>query len=244
MRILTVLLSLLLTPALFAQEDGNRRGISPEDYQRAAAQIREAVANGQVSKEDAETRLMEMRKMVSRQKASEKSPQRGEIKRPDAPVREAMANYRRQLGTDIKNGKITREEAGSLMEQFEIRAKYRVAAGEIRTAIAEGHITEDEGKKKLAGMRARMTKSAEGAKRGVAAKSKVGTKSKLGAGRAEIKEASNKACCGGECTGACKAEKKEASKKACCGGECSGACKPLNLWKNRTNCKSSLWKRG
>ena len=66
MRILTVLLSLLLTPALFAQEDGNRRGISPEDYQRAAAQIREAVANGQVSKEDAETRLMEMRKMVSR----------------------------------------------------------------------------------------------------------------------------------------------------------------------------------
>ena len=39
--------------------------ISVEDYRRAEAQIRQAVEKGEVSREDAEKRLVEMRKLIA-----------------------------------------------------------------------------------------------------------------------------------------------------------------------------------
>ena len=49
-------------------DKGDRRGISVEDYRRGEAQIRELVEKGKVSREDAEKRLIEMRKRVRREK--------------------------------------------------------------------------------------------------------------------------------------------------------------------------------
>ena len=46
----------------------DQRGISVEDYRRAEREIRELVEKGKVSKEDAERRLIEMRKAIRREK--------------------------------------------------------------------------------------------------------------------------------------------------------------------------------
>ena len=46
----------------------DQRGISVEDYRRAEKEIRELVEKGKVSKEDAERRLIEMRKAIRREK--------------------------------------------------------------------------------------------------------------------------------------------------------------------------------
>ena len=46
----------------------DQRGISVEDYRRAEKEIRELVEKGNVSKEDAERRLIEMRKAIRREK--------------------------------------------------------------------------------------------------------------------------------------------------------------------------------
>ena len=44
---------------------------SVEEYRRAAVEIRTAVENGKVSREDAEKRLIEMRKMIRCEKSAE-----------------------------------------------------------------------------------------------------------------------------------------------------------------------------
>jgi polyhydroxyalkanoate synthesis regulator phasin len=51
-----------------------RRGISVEEYRRGEAQIRELVEKGKVSKEDAEKRLIEMRKAIRSDRATERRP--------------------------------------------------------------------------------------------------------------------------------------------------------------------------
>ena len=51
-----------------------RRGISVEEYRRGEAQIRELVEKGKVSKEDAEKRLIEMRKTIRTDRATERRP--------------------------------------------------------------------------------------------------------------------------------------------------------------------------
>ena len=52
------------------QEDrGEKRGLSVEEYRRAEAKIRELVKKGEVSKEDAEKRLIEMRKSIRTEKS-------------------------------------------------------------------------------------------------------------------------------------------------------------------------------
>ena len=47
----------------------DKRGFSVEDYRRAEAEIRELVKKGKVSKEDAEKRLIEMRKAIRTEKS-------------------------------------------------------------------------------------------------------------------------------------------------------------------------------
>ena len=52
------------------QEDrSDKHGISVEEYRRAEAKIRELVKKGEVSKEDAEKRLIEMRKSIRTEKS-------------------------------------------------------------------------------------------------------------------------------------------------------------------------------
>lgn len=51
-----------------------RRGISVEEYRRGEVQIRELVEKGKVSKEDAEKRLIEMRKAIRSDRATERRP--------------------------------------------------------------------------------------------------------------------------------------------------------------------------
>ena len=60
----------------------DQRGISVEEYRRGEAQIRELVKKGKVSKEDAEKRLIEMRKAI---RSEEPDSEKSEVK-PEEPA--------------------------------------------------------------------------------------------------------------------------------------------------------------
>ena len=87
-----------------------RRGISVEEYRRGETQIRELVNKGKVSKEDAEKRLIEMRKAIRSEKpkgdsrGSQGGSERGERSRNrDSDRRSSRATDRRQGGRGGEN---------------------------------------------------------------------------------------------------------------------------------------------
>ena len=97
-------------PIGFAQthEQGGARQKEPgsstsvEEYRRAAVEIREAVEAGTVSREDAEKRLIEMRKAIGREKseARDSSISVEEYRRAEVGIRKA-----------VEAGKVSGEDA-------------------------------------------------------------------------------------------------------------------------------------
>ena len=87
-----------------------RRGISVEEYRRGETQIRELVNKGKVSKEDAEKRLIEMRKAIRSEKpkgdnrGSQGGSERGERSRNrDSDRRSNRATDSRPRGQGGEN---------------------------------------------------------------------------------------------------------------------------------------------
>ena len=83
--------------------EAERRVITREEYARAEAELRQAVAEGRISGEDARARLDGMRKMIAEQTGRQE---------PDAEFRAIEARIR----AAVEAGTITREEAGKLLE--------------------------------------------------------------------------------------------------------------------------------
>jgi len=81
-----------------------KRGLSVEEYRRGEKQIRQLVKEGKVSPEDAEKRLIEMRKAIRQEKPAEKKERRDisveEYRRAEVEIRQA-----------VKAGKISKEDA-------------------------------------------------------------------------------------------------------------------------------------
>lgn len=67
------------------QRDGERRRITREDYERAAAELREAVAEGRISEEDAIARLTAMRRMMAEQDERRPDTDERPSRAPDEP---------------------------------------------------------------------------------------------------------------------------------------------------------------
>ena len=142
-------------------ENAQEKGISVEDYRRAEKKITAAVEAGKVSKEDAEKRLIEMRKAVRGDKAKGKG--RGF----------SVEDYRRaekRMKAGIEAGKISKEDAekrliemrkaihsegedGEKEGRDERGVKFRAIEEEIWAAVKAGKLSKEAAHKKLAGLK-------------------------------------------------------------------------------------------
>ena len=142
-------------------ENAQEKGISVEDYRRAEEKIKAAVEAGKVSKEDAEKRLIEMRKAVRGDKAKGKG--RGF----------SVEDYRRaekRMKAGIEAGKISKEDAekrliemrkaihsegedGEKEGRDERGVKFRAIEEEIWAAVKAGKLSKEAAHKKLAGLK-------------------------------------------------------------------------------------------
>lgn len=136
------------------------KSLSVEDYRKAEAKIKAAVEAGKVSREDAEKKLGEMRRMVRADGA--RTGGRGL----------SAEDYRRaekRMKAGVESGKITREEAEKRMAEMrrrmqsqkqgprpagtgrevELKKKFHAAERKIMAAVEAGKISKEEGKKKL-----------------------------------------------------------------------------------------------
>ena len=122
---------------------GDRRGISVEDYRRGEAQIRELVEKGKVSKEDAEKRLIEMRKLVVRDPGKKKAgdADKGQDRDLEAKKRRYQA-YAREIEAAVKSGDLSRKEADKKL--IEVRTKLFRNGGE--KPAAKGDRRVDSGR--------------------------------------------------------------------------------------------------
>ncbi|KPL13177.1 hypothetical protein AMJ85_00115 [candidate division BRC1 bacterium SM23_51] len=152
------------------RSERGERSITVEEYRRAEAKMRKMVEDGKAKPEDVERRLIEMRKMMAGQ------AERGGKRDVD------WEGIKKRIEGAVKSGKMTREEADAKYEEIKqrmggqtdsdskriSREDFAKAAGEIRKAIAEGKITKEQGRAKLAAMRIMIAEKSEGAaKRGV-----------------------------------------------------------------------------
>ncbi|MFP6883731.1 MAG: hypothetical protein VCA40_04820 [Roseibacillus sp.] len=142
-------------------ENAQEKGISVGDYRRAEEKIKAAVEAGKVSKEDAEKRLIEMRKAVRGDKAKGKG--RGF----------SVEDYRRaekRMKAGIEAGKISKEDAekrliemrkaihsegedGEKEGRDERGVKFRAIEEEIWAAVKAGKLSKEAAHKKLAGLK-------------------------------------------------------------------------------------------
>jgi beta-lactamase regulating signal transducer with metallopeptidase domain/polyhydroxyalkanoate synthesis regulator phasin len=140
-------------------EHVEKRGISVEEYKRAAADLRKLVEAGKVTPAHAEQRLLEMRKMI--------------VDNPDDSGRREAARtsreeyYKRnsaELAKLVEAGKITPEQARVRLERMreemakseaeEARAKaMNQEAEKIMQAVRNGKLSRQEAEKKLEAMR-------------------------------------------------------------------------------------------
>ena len=145
-------------------ENAQEKGISVEDYRRAEEKIKAAVEAGKVSKEDAEKRLIEMRKAVRGDKAKGKG--RGF----------SVEDYRRaekRMKAGIEAGKISKEDAekrliemrkaihsergdGKKKDRDERGVKFRAIEEKTWAAVKAGKLSKDDAMKKLEDLKKEM----------------------------------------------------------------------------------------
>ena len=145
-------------------ENSQEKGISVEDYRRAEEKIKAAVEAGKVSKEDAEKRLIEMRKAVRGDKAKGKG--RGF----------SVEDYRRaekRMKAGIEAGKISKEDAekrliemrkaihsergdGKKKDRDERGVKFRAIEEKTWAAVKAGKLSKDDAMKKLEDLKKEM----------------------------------------------------------------------------------------
>ncbi len=145
-------------------ENAQEKGISVEDYRRAEEKIKAAVEAGKVSKEDAEKRLIEMRKAVRGDKAKGKG--RGF----------SVEDYRRaekRMKAGIEAGKISKEDAekrliemrkaihsergdGKKKDRDERGVKFRAIEEKTWAAVKAGKLSKDDAMKKLENLKKEM----------------------------------------------------------------------------------------
>jgi len=150
------------------QSERGRRSITIEEYRRAEAKMRKMVEDGKAKPEDAERRLIEMRKMIGGQ-----SKRGGEQQRTTRGDKRAeYEGFERRIKAAVREGKMTREEAGEQLEGFRRRMEmveqgkqgerritredYARAEAELKKAVAEGRISEEDVRVRLNEMRRMM----------------------------------------------------------------------------------------
>jgi len=87
-----------------------KQGITRGDYAKAEAKMNEMVASGEITQEKMDKVLGEMRKMISSQRGKERGSRADRGDRDD--ISDECLELRRRLGTAVRNGDMTREEAG------------------------------------------------------------------------------------------------------------------------------------
>jgi len=140
-------------------ENAQEKGISVEDYRRAEEKIKAAVEAGKVSKEDAEKRLIEMRKAVRGDKA------KGEGRRFSA---EDYRRAEKRMKAGIEAGKISKEDAEKRLIEMRKAVRgdkakgegrrfsaedYRRAEKRMKAGIEAGKISKEDAEKRLIEMR-------------------------------------------------------------------------------------------
>ena len=145
-------------------ENAQEKGISVEDYRRAEEKIKAAVEAGKVSKEDAEKRLIEMRKAVRGDKA------KGEGRRFSA---EDYRRAEKRMKAGIEAGKISKEDAekrliemrkaihsergdGKKKDRDERGVKFRAIEEKTWAAVKAGKLSKDDAMKKLEDLKKEM----------------------------------------------------------------------------------------
>ena len=145
-------------------ENSQEKGISVEDYRRAEEKIKAAVEAGKVSKEDAEKRLIEMRKAVRGDKA------KGEGRRFSA---EDYRRAEKRMKAGIEAGKISKEDAekrliemrkaihsergdGKKKDRDERGVKFRAIEEKTWAAVKAGKLSKDDAMKKLEDLKKEM----------------------------------------------------------------------------------------
>jgi beta-lactamase regulating signal transducer with metallopeptidase domain len=139
------------------QRGGERRRITREDYARAEAELRTAVAEGRVSEEDARARLQGMRKMMGEQgERGERRITIEEYKRAEAKMRK-MIEEGKAKPEDVERRLIEmRRMMGQRRERGErgiTREDYARAEAELRKLVAEGKISAEDARTRLSEMR-------------------------------------------------------------------------------------------
>ena len=161
------------------QSERGQRGITIEEYKRAEAKMRKMIEDGKAKPEDVERRLIEMRKMIGDQ--SKRGGERQRTTRGDK--RTEYEGFERRIKAAVRQGKMTREEAGEKLKGFRRRMEmakqaergersitrkdYARVEAELDKAIAEGRISEEDAKARLNGMRREMAKQAEHGERSI-----------------------------------------------------------------------------
>ena len=134
--------------------------ISREDYNKAAGEIHKAIAEGKLTKEEGREKLAAIRKMIGEKSEAGtwKKSREGEAKK-DVD----WEGIKKRIEGAVKSGDMTREEADVQYEAVKKRMAgdskrigrddYSEAAREIREAVAEGKLTKEAGREKLAAIR-------------------------------------------------------------------------------------------
>lgn len=140
---------------LAAGRGGDSTRISREDYARAEAELRKAVAEGRTSPEDARARLNGMRREMARQaERGERGITVEQYKRAEAKMRK-MIEEGKAKPEDVERRLI---EMRKMMadQRGDMRARYEGFERRIRAAVEAGEMTPEEAREKLAGYRRRL----------------------------------------------------------------------------------------
>ena len=155
-----------------ANPDGHNRGISVEEYRRGEAQIRELVKKGKVSKEDAEKRLIEMRKAIR----GEKKPESDSRHSVDG-LKKKYDSLEKEIWSAVKAGKLSKKDAGKKLaalkkkmfggkeghdKEDDLKRKYNSLEKEMQAAIKAGKLSKKDAGKKLAALKKEMFGGNEG----------------------------------------------------------------------------------
>ncbi|MBN2128259.1 MAG: hypothetical protein JW741_02140 [Sedimentisphaerales bacterium] len=133
---------------------GERR-ISREDLAKAAGEIRKAIAEGKITKEQGRAKLGAMRKMI------------GEKSESTAGREVDWERIKKRIDGAVKSGQMTREQADAKYREIrkrmarenqgeDKRGKYESVERRIKAALEAGKITPEQARKKLQAYRKRM----------------------------------------------------------------------------------------
>jgi len=155
--------------------DAERRALR-ERYAEGERRIKEAVEQGRATKEQAERRLMEMRRSMFGSDGKERAPSDAD----QGAVRERFAEAERKIKQAVVEGRATKEQAEQRLKAMHerldaarakdgdeaggasdehmaaLRRRYGEGARQIKQAVGEGKLTEEEAEAKLREMREKL----------------------------------------------------------------------------------------